>query len=80
MDSDIPLIVLPLPPPAPKFITSFNRSWAVVVGTTGAAGAGGGLEDLGVAFLGLSIGFTGVMGLARTDGETVGEILPLCVT
>jgi hypothetical protein len=49
----------------------------VVVGTIGAAGAGG-LEDLGATFLGLSIGFTGVvMGVARTDGETVGEILPL---
>lgn len=48
----------------------------MVVGTTGAAGAGG-LKDPGVAFLGLSTGFTGVMGVARTDGETVGEILPL---
>ena len=75
----MPLIVLPPPPPAPKFITSFNRSWAVVVGTAGAAGAGG-LEDLGVTFFGLSIGFTGVMGVSRTDGETVGEILPLSNT
>jgi hypothetical protein len=74
----MPPIALPLLPPAPKFITSFNRSWAVVVGTIEAAGAGGGLEDLGVTILGLRIGFTGVMGLARA-GETVGEILPLCV-
>ena len=74
----MPPMVLPLPPPAPKFITSFNRSWAVVVGTTGAVGAGGGLEDLGVTTLGLRTRFTGVMGLARTDGETVGEIVPLC--
>ena len=51
----------------------------MVVGITAAGGAGGGLEDLGVTILGLNIGFTGVMGLART-GETVGEILPLCVT
>jgi hypothetical protein len=68
-------MVLPLPPPAPKFITSFNKSWAVVVGTTGARA--GGLKALGVRFLGLSIGFTGVTGVARTDGEKVGEILPL---
>lgn len=71
----MPLIVLPLPPPAPKFITSFSKSWAVVIGTTGAGG--GGLKDLGVTFLGLSIGCTGVTGVARTDGEKVGEILPL---
>lgn len=50
----------------------------MVAGTTG-TGAGT-LKGLGDTIFGLSIGFTGVMGVARTDGEKTGEILPLSKT